>query len=346
MTTDQQPTEPIDFRAVPPAIAPAATGWQAWWEDHDIWDGFVLYADLDIAKHHAAVDYIGEEYSWVPGDDPADEAPETTLTWAFEHRRWHLLDNGKNTNVQLYETATYAPLTEQATLRDRIAEALAAVDGWAWTPDFDKTLSPVWQGYLKRTDAVLAVLPEPPDRAASDCICGHTEPEHFEDTCLVCDCGDYLVPEAAREVIARWRTAAIQARADRAAVLREALEVARAEAERLETGNQDARAARGARSVAYLLRRLAAETQPAEVEAHPAEHTWAAELYDPLSDEWVPGTRFLVRERAVNALEHGRRTGPAWRDGTPTRRRLVRATTTYTVEPDTEAAVEARQDGV
>jgi hypothetical protein len=57
---------------------------------------------------------------------------------------------------------------------------------------------------------------------AAACICGHTEAQHFEDACLVCDCGDYLVPEAAREVIARWRTAALQARADRAAEWRAA----------------------------------------------------------------------------------------------------------------------------
>ncbi|WP_405718096.1 hypothetical protein [Streptomyces sp. NBC_00046] len=75
------------------------------------------------------------------------------------------------------------------------------------------------------------------------------------------------------------------------------------------------------------------EQQPAEPEAHPAEHTWAAELHDPLADEWVPGTRYVLRERAVNHLKHATSIGPTWKDGTPTQRRLVRATTTYTVEP-------------
>ena len=74
-------------------------------------------------------------------------------------------------------------------------------------------------------------------------------------------------------------------------------------------------------------------------EAHEPEHTWAAELHDPLADEWVPGTRYIDRDRAVNALNHSKRLGPAWKDGTPTERRLVRATTTYTVEPDTAPAV-------
>lgn len=45
------------------------------------------------------------------------------------------------------------------------------------------------------------------DRAAV-CICGHPEQRHFEDACLACDCGDYLEPGAAREVIARWQEAA------------------------------------------------------------------------------------------------------------------------------------------
>ncbi|WP_030574579.1 hypothetical protein [Streptomyces aureocirculatus] len=67
-------------------------------------------------------------------------------------------------------------------------------------------------------------------------------------------------------------------------------------------------------------------------EAHPAEHTWAAELRDPLAGEWVPGTRYIDRVMAANALAHAKRIAPTWKDGTPTEPRLVRATTTYTVE--------------
>ncbi|MFE3429867.1 hypothetical protein [Streptomyces sp. NPDC059171] len=95
------------------------------------------------------------------------------------------------------------------------------------------------------------------------------------------------------------------------------------------------------RAALTSLRRLAADAaagvQPPTSEAHPAEHTWAAELHDPLANEWVPGTRYVVRDRAVNALEHGRKVAPLWKDGTPTERRLVRATTTYTVEPEPAA---------
>ncbi|MBT2508849.1 hypothetical protein J7I98_23770 [Streptomyces sp. ISL-98] len=49
------------------------------------------------------------------------------------------------------------------------------------------------------------------------CICGHPAQRHFEDNCLACDCGDYLEPEAAREVIARWREAATRLRAEQPA---------------------------------------------------------------------------------------------------------------------------------
>lgn len=75
----------------------------------------------------------------------------------------------------------------------------------------------------------------------------------------------------------------------------------------------------------------AAAARP-ETEAHPTEYSWAAELYDPLADEWAPGTRYTDRDRAVKHLEHANKIGPAWKDGTPVQRRLVRSTTTHTVE--------------
>ncbi|MER6778433.1 MULTISPECIES: hypothetical protein [unclassified Streptomyces] len=109
--TTPAPT-PIDFRTIPPKLTVAATGWQAWWEDYDMWDGFVLYVDLDTAKQHAAIAYMSEEYGWGPEDDPAEaepreEAPDTTLTWVYESGRWYLLDGDKGTGVQLYRTHTY-----------------------------------------------------------------------------------------------------------------------------------------------------------------------------------------------------------------------------------------------
>lgn len=133
---------------------------------------------------------------------------------------------------------------------------------------------------------------------------------------------------------------------DRGAVLRDAadrLDAAAAQQDSLSSSDydQEAYAARQLREQAAGVRRMADEAQAAE--AHPAEHTWAAELYDPVAKEWVPGTRYPDRDRAVNHLNHAAKIGPAWKDGTPTQRRLVRATTTYTVE---QPAAGARQDGV
>ncbi|MGV9579756.1 hypothetical protein ACWDRZ_24190 [Streptomyces sp. NPDC003509] len=99
----------------------------------------------------------------------------------------------------------------------------------------------------------------------------------------------------------------------------------------------------GADAVLAVLAAEAQQPTPAEAEAHQPEHTWAAELHDPLANEWVPGTRYLVRDRAVNALEHARKIAATWKDGTPTERRLVRATTTYTVEPTLDEAEERRR---
>jgi hypothetical protein len=89
----------------------------------------------------------------------------------------------------------------------------------------------------------------------------------------------------------------------------------------------------GLYDAADRLRRMADET--AATEAHPAEHAWAVELYDPSADEWVPGTRYKDRSRAVRNLDHANKIGPMWKDGTPTQRRIVRTTTTHTVEQTT-----------
>ena len=78
--------------------------------------------------------------------------------------------------------------------------------------------------------------------------------------------------------------------------------------------------------------RVAADAQP-ETEAHPPRNRWAVETYDYLADEWVPGTRFLNRHHAVERYEAVTEKAPMWRDGTPAQRRLMRETTTYTVEP-------------
>lgn len=135
---------------------------------------------------------------------------------------------------------------------------------------------------------------------------------------------------------AAWGSFELRGTAEiRAAALSEAAALADEEARHL-YDDMGQKAAAGARFVGARLRRLADEAQQAEpdTDAHPAEHTWSAELHDPLAEEWVPGTRYSDRARAVNHLTHSRAIGPTWTDGTPTRRRLVRATTTYTVEAE------------
>ena len=96
----------IDLSKSPPPLIPAVCDlWQAWWEDHDMWDGYNFYRaetdeDLECAQRHAAFDYVADEYCWHPSDE--EKPPEIDLTWEFEHNRWHLLENGKGTGVTLF----------------------------------------------------------------------------------------------------------------------------------------------------------------------------------------------------------------------------------------------------
>lgn len=107
---------PVDYRTAPPKLATAATCWQAWWDGNDEWFGSgALYADRDTAQRYTVADYIGEEYSWTAAD-PADEAPEVTLTWdpapalfGEEPDRWHLSEDGQRTGVYLYRKTIYTP---------------------------------------------------------------------------------------------------------------------------------------------------------------------------------------------------------------------------------------------
>lgn len=119
----------------------------------------------------------------------------------------------------------------------------------------------------------------------------------------------------------------------RAAAYRDAADIAMNEASRL-YDDMGQKAAAGARCVADRLRRLADEAQQAEAVAHPATHRWAAETYDPLADEWSPGMRYTDRDRAVERRAQQTALAPLWADGVPVQRRLMRETTTYTVEAE------------
>ena len=154
-----------------------------------------------------------------------------------------------------------------------------------------------------------------------------------------------LFDEPGRERIRDWikwiseTVAALPA--DRTAVLQEAADAIDRETQALkDDGVLEPDKFRPCRDASAQLRRLAggsagrvaADAQP-ETEAHPPRNRWAVETYDYLADEWVPGTRFLNRHHAVERYEAVTEKAPMWRDGTPAQRRLMRETTTYTVEP-------------
>ncbi|GAA3590768.1 hypothetical protein [Streptomyces osmaniensis] len=218
------------------------------------------------------------------------------------------------------EARHHAPATtavDRSALRELIAEAIAAkIDGT--------------EGCANRyrlADAVLAVLP---DTAPS---CNHSFPDPFPDSlnhignCRRCDISYQDARRQAEQLGTEMPTSAAPL-ASGLPLVKGNCPACRRASLFLGTGgyptcsNADCPEPDAATTV---LEQYAHE-------AHDPEHTWAAELHDPLADEWVPGTRYAARDRAVNALAHSQRLGPAWKDGTPTRRRLVRATTTYTVE--------------
>ena len=89
------------------------------------------------------------------------------------------------------------------------------------------------------------------------------------------------------------------------------------------------------------LRRLADEAQqPTGGEVYPARHEWRLETHDPLADKWNQGSPYRDRAEAVARHQLREERFPTWKDGTRVERRLVRATTTYTVEQPAPAVTE------
>jgi hypothetical protein len=112
-----------------PRLARAITVHQAWWEDHDIWDGYALYLDEDTAKDHAADDYERDEYG-DPDDRTDEDPPRPLLTWETGFDRWNLLDNGRDTGVRV----NAMPVMRQASRREiQQQDALAAAQEAART---------------------------------------------------------------------------------------------------------------------------------------------------------------------------------------------------------------------
>lgn len=98
-------TAPVDLAIPPPKLIPCkADLWLAWWEDYSGWEGYQFYrassdADLEAAQHHAAFDWVAEEYAWYDGSDGTP--PVVTLEWKFDSNRWELIADGKFTGVTL-----------------------------------------------------------------------------------------------------------------------------------------------------------------------------------------------------------------------------------------------------
>jgi hypothetical protein len=69
-----------------------------------------------------------------------------------------------------------------------------------------------------------------------------------------------------------------------------------------------------------------------EAEARPPLHRWRVEIRD--TTDWMPaGALHADKDKAQGLLNAANTGRPTWTDGTPVERRLVRETTTYTVEP-------------
>lgn len=210
-----------------------------------------------------------------------------------------------------------AYLADRAALRDRIADALAEADGWVFAPGF-KEGSPTYQGFLRQADAVLAVLPEPAPTTDAEAVECSAQNRNYESGPRLCiraaqHRGDHIDKRGFH-----WP--------DTTAVY----------------PVSDGTFRRGT-DVRTVLRRMADETQDAQ--AHPPHHRWRVETLDYLANEWAPGTGWPTREQAVERYDMMKEKAPAWKDGTPVTRRLVRETTTHTVEAVHQPAAGARQDG-
>ncbi|MFJ3283308.1 hypothetical protein [Streptomyces halstedii] len=270
-----------------PAV-PLAEVWTVWREDEPV---YAHYTTEDDARQ-GTIDCWQE-------DEPS--CPD--YSWRKDGPRLELMVGGEFGGVYASRHRVYgappAP-ADRATVRDRIRRAICEASGFTWLPD--ELMEP--DEYGEHADAVLAVLDTPADRAAT-CICGHPEQQHFEDVCQTCDCGDYIEPQDAREVIARWRQAALANRdLRRATTLREGADlieqalihsVTPAASERDETWDQAVRAA------ATELRDVAAGVQPHTTSEAltDAERQFLTFALDRATDEMSLGDGFTDEDEAA-----------------------------------------------
>ncbi|MFJ5915006.1 hypothetical protein ACIQFW_04305 [Streptomyces ardesiacus] len=248
-------------------------------------------------------------------------------------------------------------MTDPTTLRDRIAAALYdhSHPGWAISfPDLDQDQRDT---YLARADAALAELPR---RTAGDvaAVIGPTMLLGLQDAELDGEGGTQRIHDWIKwisEAVAALPavlpattnhdtdTSGFELRGDteiRAAALRE-VEAALSERAKRLTGefndsdilHEDGPAATVAtwKQAAELVRRVADETAATETQAHEPLHQWRVEILD--GDEWMPASGLRRdRSQAAEQLRMSSERRPLWKDGTQVQRRLVRETTTYTVE--------------
>ncbi|MFJ4473270.1 hypothetical protein ACIP2X_38050 [Streptomyces sp. NPDC089424] len=104
--------------------------------------------------------------------------------------------------------AGQAPATDRADLRQRIADVLAAADGWQWVTDRDKARSSTYRSYQTRADAVLSVLPAHPDQATVLREAADGFDRHAEQLLYGVEGKAVFVAKALEEQAAVWRVAA------------------------------------------------------------------------------------------------------------------------------------------
>jgi hypothetical protein len=224
-------------------------------------------------------------------------------------------------------TDTTDPQGDQTALRDRIA---MAIEDAPYRHDGTRR---AWQ----LADAVLAVLPAPADDAAGVAEAIRSFPfDNFgmDDVSFALEDD----PEAQEWVpaLAAAVLAVLPAPADRAAIYREVADRLAADAEQ---GEKEGFTRIYRRSAARQVREWADHAQQPETqaEAHPPTVTW--EIESPRRGTWASwGTTYdehdWARERFEDAIGH-----------VPARQfRLVRATTTYTVEAEHQPAVARQAD--
>lgn len=122
--------------------------------------------------HPWPTEFEDDERDYRRRADAAIAIADIELAAEVAHLRGLLTAENKRANDAIDREEAAEQAVEEAragqNLRDRIAYTLAAADGWTWATGFDPATSTVYQGYLKRADAVLAALPAPADRAAED----------------------------------------------------------------------------------------------------------------------------------------------------------------------------------